>query len=194
MGQDAEVRIEALHVVAPAAPAGDDRPLLAAAEPGARLARTVRFNLALGNGGGRQPTPLGYAVASVFVAAPHVRASRAVARGETLAGDDLVESRADVGAVRLQHLPGISDLVGARALRDLLADEVVTRSIAGVRPLVQSGDAVSMRARAEGVVVQAPGVATQSGDAGDVIRVINRESRRPVKARVVERGTVEVIQ
>jgi flagellar basal body P-ring formation protein FlgA len=130
----------------------------------------------------------------VFVAVPHARATRGLSRGETLAAEDLADRAAEVGAVLLQRLPQSGELVGARVLRDVLADEVVTRSVAAVRPLVQSGDAVAIRARSEGVVVQAPGVATQSGDPGETIRVVNRESRRTVKARIVAPGTVEVIQ
>jgi flagella basal body P-ring formation protein FlgA len=194
MGPDTELRIEGLHVGGRAAAAGTGSMLVASPEPGARLGRPVRFSLACGVPAASRPQPAGYAVAAVFVTADHARTARTIARGETLAAEDLVESRSEVGAVLLQRLPRVSEVAGARALRDVLADEVVTRSIAAVRPLVQSGDAVDIRAHADGVVVQAQGVAGQSGEVGDTILVVNRESRRRVRARVVAPGTVEVIQ
>lgn len=193
MGTAATVRIESLRsTLLPAAAA--DGPLFASPEPGARLGRPMRFSMAVRGSAGTKPVPAGYAVAAVFVAAPHARTTRSLSRGETLAAGDVGDSTTEVGAVLLQRLPRAGDVVGARVLRDVLADEVVSRSMATVRPLVQSGDVVAIRARSEGVLVQAAGVATQSGDEGQAIRVVNRESRRTVKARVVAPGTVEVIQ
>lgn len=195
MGQTAEVRVEDLRIAA--LPVAGDLTLVAVPEPGARLARQNRFTLqwvATTRAAGHSPVAGGYALASVFVSVEHARASKVIARGETCDEFDLIASRGEVGAVLLQRLPRLSDVKGTTALRDVQADEVLTRAAVAVRQTVRSGDVVVVRATSDGVTVQGEGVAQQSGGEGDVIRVVNRESRRPLKARVVGPGKVEVVQ
>jgi len=71
---------------------------------------------------------------------------------------------------------------------------VITVTAVQVRPAVSSGDVVAVRAMVSGVTVEGQAVAQQSGAEGDIIRVVNRESRRPLKARVVGPRQVEVLQ
>ncbi len=193
MGADADVRLEDLRTDRVLPAREGEGTLLAKAEPGARLARTVRFSLFRRDAAGARRAA-GYALAHVRVLAPHARAARAIARGETLAPGDIVMLNTDLGPVPLRRLPDARELVGTRALRDVAIDEVLTRALVAVRPAVQSGDVVSMRAVAEGLTVQAQGVAAQSGEVGAVIRVVNPSSRRGLRARVLEPGKVEVLQ
>jgi flagella basal body P-ring formation protein FlgA len=193
MGSEVDVQIDDLRVKGAAPAGGEDAALVARPEPGARLGRTIRFALSRPVAA-RRVVPAGYALATVFVVATHARAVRPLGRGETLAAGDVEASRADVGPLLLQRLPEAADLVGTRVLRDIVADEVITRTLVSVRPMVQSGDEVAIRAGADGVTAEIKGVADQSGDAGDTIRVRNLSSRRSLKARVVGRGKVEVIQ
>lgn len=213
MGQEADVRIEKLQIET--TPGNRELALIASPEPGARLGRQNRFTLQWvtrpagpassqapvasspgPEGGARRmsSSAAGYAIASVFVAVEHVRTARPISRGEACDEADLVSSRGEVGAVLLQRLPRLSEVVGSRALRNVMADEVVTRMALSVRPMVQSGDIVAVRAAADGVTVEGQAVAQQSGGEGDVIRVVNRDSRRALKARVVAPGKVEVVQ
>jgi flagella basal body P-ring formation protein FlgA len=195
MGQDADVRIEDLAFTTTPAPEG--AVLAAIPEPGARLARQNRFSLqwvVSADGGGRRTRPAGHLSAKVFVAIGHVRTTRGITRGEVCADTDVGASSGEVGAVLLQRLPDLSDVVGAKGLRPMAADDVVTRQAVQVRPSVVSGDVVAVQASVDGVTVQGEAVAQQSGREGDIIRVMNRESRRPLKARVVGPRKVEVIQ
>jgi flagella basal body P-ring formation protein FlgA len=192
MGSDVDVRIEGLRVGGGAWPPAADAALVASPEPGARLGRPVRFTLSYASS--PRPLPAGYAVATIFVEAEHARAARSLSRGESLAPEDVIPARTEVGAVPLQRLPKAGELTGRRVVRDMLPDEVLTHSAVAQRPMVQSGDAVTLRVFTDGVLVQTRGVAAQSGEAGDTVRVVNPESRRSVKARVVAPATVEVIQ
>lgn len=192
MGPDADVRIGELMVNEQAVGVPADATLVARPEPGARLARAIRFALSRRWNGGTRTA--GYALATIYVATPHARAVRAIDRGETVQADDVIAQRSEVGPVPLQRLPRAADVVGTRALREVAADEVLTRGIVGVKPAVRSGDVVAVRAREAGVTVQTQGVATQSGGVGETIRVVNPASRRRLKARVVAPGEVEVVQ
>lgn len=194
MGQDADVHIEALEFKATPAPEGAI--LAATPESGARLGRQNRFSLQwLRPAGDRRPAVAGgYALAKVFVSVTHVCATRDLSRGETCAEADVMVRDGEVGSVLVQKLPGLQDVVGTRVLRPIAADDVMTASAVQVRPTVASGDVVSVRVSVAGVSVQGQAVAQQSGSEGDVIRVLNRESRRALKARVVGPGQVEVVQ
>lgn len=60
-------------------------------------------------------------------------------------------------------------------------------------PLVASGETVRVRVALAGLEVEASAVASQTGDFGEVIRVVNPDSGRALRARVVGRREVEVV-
>jgi flagella basal body P-ring formation protein FlgA len=192
VGGAAEVRLEDVVIKAPR---GEGR-LVAKPEPGARLGRPIRFSLATT----RSDAPAGmtwaagYAIATVLVATDCARVARPVPAGAVVASDDIVAERADPGAILLQRVPAAAELVGARASRRLEPGELLLPTMVSARCLVRSGDRVTIRVSAGGVEAESQGVATQSGGAGDTIRVVNPSSRRPITARVVGPAEVEVIR
>lgn len=196
MGQNASVRIETLRWQG--TPGDDTESLTATPEPGARLGRPTRFTLVRQNHGASTPArttaTAGFAVATVEVAVGHLTAARPLVRAETLGEADALESRDEVGSVPMQRLPTLADVAGARIVRDVAQGEVLTRMVLAVQPPVQSGDEVLVRAMVDGVLAEGRGVAEQSGHSGDLIRVVNRDSRRAFKARVIGRGEVEVVR
>ncbi|HSK09652.1 MAG TPA: flagellar basal body P-ring formation chaperone FlgA [Vicinamibacterales bacterium] len=195
VGGSAEVRVEDIVVKSSRDAGGREGPLSATPEPGARAGRPARFSLAT-----RSATSAGtvrgagHVVATVFVAADCVRAARPVRAGAVLSADDLVSERSDLGGMPLQRPPVAAEVLGARVNRPLQAGELLLARMVTVPRLVQSGDVVTIRVRAEGVEAEGRGVATQSGGAGDAIRVVNSTSRRAIKARVVGPNEVEVIR
>jgi flagella basal body P-ring formation protein FlgA len=191
VGGTAEVRVEDLAIKAP----HGEGPLVATPEPGARLGRPIRFSLS----STRRDTPgltwiAGYAIATLAVTTDCARAARPVPPGAVLSADDIVQERTDPGAILLQRVPAAADVVGARASRRLEPGELLLQAMVSTRYLVRSGDAVTIRVKAEGVVAESRGIATQSGAAGDTIRVVNSTSRRALTARIVGPAEVEVIR
>lgn len=183
-GPGATATVSDLRVqFAPSRPVGR---LTARVEPGARVGGTIRFTLRWADG-----RHAGEGDAAVRVDTECARALRDLDRGAHLAAGDYEVARGDVGRALLRRCP--RDLVGARVLRPLGAGEVVAPPAISVAPLVRSGDQVVTRVRAPGIEVSGKGVASQSGELGDVIRVVNPESGRALRARVTGRGEVEVI-
>ncbi len=82
--------------------------------------------------------------------------------------------------------------MGSHARRTLAVGETVTALSVRRAPLVKSGDELVMRARIGRVEVTARAVASQVGELGDVIRVVNADSGRVLKAEIVGPGEVEV--
>jgi flagella basal body P-ring formation protein FlgA len=159
----------------------------AIAEPGARYGRLVRFRLM---SQGRQG---GYAMALVSGAIRHARVTRAIEAGTELGSRDLATVVSDVPGSVIEPLPDVRDLVGHRTLRPLAAGDVVTARIVRIPPAVQSGDRVAVRARVGEVEITTLGIAQQSGAVGDVIRLVNQDSRRGLRGRITGKGEVEVV-
>lgn len=189
LGETAEVSIQDIRTKL----AGDARGnLTATPASGARLDRDIRFSLshAVPNG----TANAGYAIAAVSASAAHLRAARPIRRGATIAPDDIEICARALGAVPLAALPSPEEAIGAKAVRDLGAGEVITAALVEPPLAVRSGDTVTMRVALGAIEVTARVVAQQNGSPGDVIRVVNRASRKTLKGRVVGPGTVEVIR
>lgn len=162
--------------------------LTAVPDPGARTGRAVQFTL---RAGARRA---GSAVALVRVAAPHVRAARALERDERLVGDSLVAQDGDVIDVRFERLPGLDDLVDNETRRAVAPGEVMTTAVVAVPDVVRSGDEVRVVVRMGPVEASGTGRASGSGRVGDVIRVGRPGTRTLQRARIVAPGTVEILQ
>jgi flagella basal body P-ring formation protein FlgA len=155
-------------------------------EAGARFGRPSRFRLRAGD------RPVGYAVAVVHGTSRHLRTTRAIRAGETIAPGDLEEASADLGGLPVEPLPGLEQVAGATTTRALAAGEAITARLVRMPPAVRSGDVVSTRVVVEGVVAVGVATALQSGNVGEVIRLVNPESRRQLRGRVTGKSAVEV--
>lgn len=165
--------------------------LVAVPDPSARIGAPVRFVLATGESGAR--TRIGEATATVKVSSPAVRTRKPVARGARLDADTLTVVATDLNGQSLRPLLSIDDARGARALRDLPAGALVTRTDIALEPVVKSGDIVRAHVRVGEVELTGMAVAAENGLKDEVIRVINQESRHAFRARVVGSGEVEVV-
>jgi flagella basal body P-ring formation protein FlgA len=192
MGASAAVRLEGFRSdpLDPARSVG----LTAVPEPGSRLERPVRFSLMAPSADGRPGSRrVGGAVAVVHVAVEVVRVTGPVRRGTILGDTDLAVIHSETGPVALAALPGLADVVGGRAVRDLAAGEIVTPALVRAQPLVKSGDTVRTVVRMGPVEAAGQAIAQQSGRRNDRIRLINPESRRQMFGRITGPGEVEVI-
>lgn len=189
MGADAEVVLSQLEVIGER----DVAFLEAVPEPDARAGERVRFRLIGSDGAGLGARTVGSASAVLSVQVEHVRARTLVARGRELGDADVESSQDVVERVPLKRLPRLAEVAGARALVNLAPGEVVTRTAVTARPAVRSGQVVRATARVGSLEVTASLVAVQDGAPGAVIRVVNKDSRRELRARVLAPGVVEVM-
>jgi flagella basal body P-ring formation protein FlgA len=160
-------------------------------EPSSRTGGPVRFVL-YGEGGGT-PARVGRLGAVVQVVAPHVRTRQKIAIGDALTADALEVVRDDVGRQPLAPLPGLEAVRGLTTRKALLAGEIVTRVAAVVPALVNSGDEVVTIARVGALEVRGRAVAAQSGTLGATVIVVNPDSKKRLRARVVGEALVEVL-
>jgi flagella basal body P-ring formation protein FlgA len=162
--------------------------LRAQPEPVARLGQPARFVLSV-NGVRR-----GLAVATVKVTARYPRASRNIARDEAIDAGAVRSSDETLAGVTIRALLRADAVAGLRARRDIVSGEPLTENVLRVPPLVKSGDSVDATVRIGAVSVTATGIASGSGQIGDVIRVMQPHSSRLLNARIVGPGAVEIVE
>ena len=164
-----------------------ERALQALPEPGGRAGAPMRFVMMAGR------TRRGVAVATVKVLGSYARAARAIARDEDITADAIEVVRGELPSMGLRRMPATDEVIGLTARRDIAAGEALTQAVVQVPPFVRSGDTVALTVIVGTVRVNAQAIASGSGYQGDVVRVTPRGGR-PLKARIVGRGRVEVVQ
>jgi flagella basal body P-ring formation protein FlgA len=183
MGEAARVSLERLESSSLPATAA----LRAVPPPGARTGRLVSF--ALFDGDRR----VGTATAMVRVTVPHVRAVSRVTRDTPVTAADVAPVDEAVEGVRLARLPGMVDVVGSLARRDVEAGEPLTHAVLAVPPAVRSGDEVEVVSRIGTVEARGAGRAASSGYVGGRVRVTTGGRGTLRAARVVSPGVVELL-
>lgn len=163
----------------------------AVAEPASRTDGPVRFVLYAAGDPVRQRA--GRLTAVVQVSAPHVRTAVPVAARTAIDPATLTTRIGPVGRVPFGSLVELGDLTHTRLRRSLPADAVLTTVVVQRAALVRSGGGVVTIARVHGVEVRGRAVAAQDGDIGDLVIVVNPDSRKRLRGRVVAEGLVEVI-
>jgi flagella basal body P-ring formation protein FlgA len=183
VGADAEVIVETLEI----ATAGEIATVDAVPDPAARFGGVVRFTLT------SQGRRAGHADARLHVVALQARAPRFVPRGATLGDDDVVDVRGEIADGPLRALPRAAELRGCRVLRDVQGGAAIAANAVIARLAVRTGQTVTAVTRAFGIEASASMVAAGSGNPGSIIRVVNRETRRALRARIVSAEVVEII-
>lgn len=136
--------------------------------------------------------PIGGATVVLAVTVEHLHAVRPVRRGAIVTAADLAPARHALGRGPLRPLPDAAEIVDGRATRDLAADACLTAGLVAPQPVVRQGDEVTGVLRLDAVEARAVLVAVDSGRIGARIRVMNADSRRLFRARVVARALVEI--
>jgi flagella basal body P-ring formation protein FlgA len=178
------VSVEVLTVSLPAGSA--DRFVEAKPDPAARLGRAIRFTL-VPSRGSRVATTV-----TLRVVGEHVVARRDLGRGMTVTGEDVQVVRAELRDTPLRRLPTGEQVIGSRVLRPVPANAVLLPGAVVVRRAVEPGDRITAVAITGDIRVSAQLTATDGGEPGDVIRVVNSDTRRSLRGRVIGEGLVEV--
>ena len=186
MGADVDVSVTRLQVLGLPR---DEGPLQAVPEPGAMVGGPMRFALRLRRPGS-EAVRLGRAEAIVTVRALHARARQDIARGTVITEADIEMVIDEVGRVPLKPVPRV--IPGMRALRDIRGGDMLLARMFTALALVKAGDEVVTRASVGGVEVTGRAIAAQNGQFGRIIRVVNPDSGKRLRGRVIGEREVEV--
>jgi len=119
--------------------------------------------------------------------------TRPLARGDGVGAGDVRAEERDVTSLGYGYIAELGQIDGRSLARPLSAGTVLTPGMLAGRQAVRIGDAVSMEAAVDGVVIRASGVAMGAGDTGTRLKVRNASSGKVLDAVVTGAGTVAVL-
>ena len=183
IGGDVAVQVTSLQTTV-----ADESGLVAQVDPAARLGQPTRFVLT--SDGVRR----GAAIATLQVQTRFARATKAIPRDQSITQDAFEVVSGELPAIALRRVPAPDEVVGLKARRAIARGEALTSAVVMMPPAVRSGQEVTVKVSVGRIEVTGVAVASGSGQAGDVIRVMQPRSRRLVKARILGPGAVEVIE
>lgn len=101
--------------------------------------------------------------------------------------------RMDMSSLPPDTITDPEGLEGAQAIQSLGPGDVIRKSGVRFPFLVKQGHLVRVFARRGRLSITAVGKALDAGRKGDVVRIVNIDSNKPIHARVVEDSSVEVL-
>lgn len=118
--------------------------------------------------------------------------TRPMARGERIRTGDVSVERRPKNEAQGEHNPDVSDIIGKAARRPLRAGQILSRNDLMKPELVARGEPVTILYEVPGIRLTLRGKAVEGGTDGDVINVINEQSKRTVQGTVVGPGRVMI--
>lgn len=159
-------------------------------DPAARLAGSVPLTLVLSSAG--RELRRGVVTARIRVDGRMLVVARPLPKGSLVGPDDVREKACDVTAIPAGAPASADALVGRRTVRALAEGLPWRIDLVEDPPLVVRGQRVQLRLVAGALRLDARGKAKDDGRRGDVVRVLNEDSRREVVGRVAADGAVDV--
>jgi flagella basal body P-ring formation protein FlgA len=105
-----------------------------------------------------------------------------------------ISQEVDVADMQGQLVKDPHDIEGMRLRHPVLAGAVVVREDFEQTPDVDRQQRVEVRLAIGAIHMQTKGTAEAKGDTGDVIPVLVDAAEAPVRARITDKGVVEVVQ
>jgi flagella basal body P-ring formation protein FlgA len=162
--------------------------LAAQLDPAARLGQPMRVVMFTGS------LRRGSAVATVNAIARYARAARAIKRDEVIGSSSIDIVSGALPELPLRRMPPPDEVLGVKARRAIAAGEPLTSAVLVLPPSVKSGDKVRVKVTVGRVEVSGSAIASGTGNDGEIIHILQPHTRRPMKARILGPGAVEVIE
>jgi len=118
--------------------------------------------------------------------------TREIGKNDIFTAGDLRIEKRDRKAVAGLNLPKPSLLIGQAAKIELAAGSIVTDELVTRPMLVEKGMAVSVTYAAGGLRLTLRGKANESGGMGDMISILNPQSKKVIFATVIAPGAVAI--
>lgn len=131
-------------------------------------------------------------LAEVTLQADVLTAVRDVRPEETLEAEDVKVTRVALPAGAHDYLADFDQVVGKRVIRPLRAESPIRSSALAFPDIIKKGDQVTIEVKHGGLLIQANGTSKTSGAMGQSITVLNEDSKKEVRARIVGPGMVRV--
>lgn len=119
-------------------------------------------------------------------------AARKLRPGQPIAAADLRSENRETTYLAGKALRDLSRATGMRCRVLIPEGKIVTLNSLEMIPAVQRGEVVSLDVLASGVRISTQALAQESGEINEWIRVWNRETRKVLRGKIVDKGKVRV--
>jgi len=130
--------------------------------------------------------------ATISVLADVVVTVRPLGKHQYIRMEDLSVERRDLATIGSEPLTRLEDVLGNRTTRMVYPHTVLQTDMIALPPVVKRGDIVKIVAASGAMTITATGLVKEQGGKGDVIRVMNTDSKRIILARITGPGAVRV--
>lgn len=121
-----------------------------------------------------------------------VIAAQSIPRNTYLMPKHLKLIEKDIGSIHQGYYTNIKSLIGAKTTRSIKGGSLLSPYSIKLQQLVTKGDKVSIVAKTSSLEVKMPGIALQSGNLGQQVKVKNSRSGREIQAVVTGKYQVSV--
>jgi len=133
-----------------------------------------------------------WVIAKVKVRIPVIVVARPLMRGEIIKEKDVRIEKRELLSIPAGIFSDPRKVIGKKARRILGVGEIITQRMIEEVPIIRRGDRVTIIAESPVLKVVASGQAKENGCRGELIKVMNLNSRKIIYARVVDANTVRV--
>ena len=155
--------------------------------------RSGRFDISLelpGSGGRRSPLRF---TGSLTETVSATVLARPLAQGDTLKASDLSVERRPKAEVTDTTFTNLEQAVGLSARHALRPGQVLRQADVTRPELVQRNEVVTIMYEVPGILLTVRGKALEPGGQGDIINVVNVQSKRTIQATITGPGRVSVL-
>ena len=139
-----------------------------------------------------QPHKKVWATATIEILGPVVVTRKPLGRHKPITEDDIELQTMDLSDLPVDVLTDPGVVLGKRARRAIGAQTPLRADLIELPPLVKRGDLVVIVAEANGLKITTRGQVKKRGRLGELIPVINMDSKKILYARVIDSNTVKV--
>jgi flagella basal body P-ring formation protein FlgA len=133
-----------------------------------------------------------WATVNIDVLTDMVVAKRPLRRYQMITKNDIHLKKMDLSKMKSNAVTTLEEVLGKRTKRAIKTDEVLRRDHIELPPLVRRGDVVSIIAESNGLRITALGEVRKKGCRGEMIKVLNLDSKKCIYADVLDSNTVRV--
>lgn len=119
--------------------------------------------------------------------------ARTIDRDTIIGRDDVVVQKIPRAQADARYATEMEDVLGLAPRRALRAGQPINTGDVAAPQLVKRGEAVTLIYQVPGLTLSARGQAMESGTDGDMVNVLNSQSRRIVRGTVIGRSKVQII-
>ncbi|MCC6794945.1 MAG: flagellar basal body P-ring formation protein FlgA [Candidatus Hydrogenedentes bacterium] len=135
-----------------------------------------------------------FAKANIEAYAEVLVCAQDIPRGKQIAVSDLRFEKRAMSQQKGDAVQDIDEIAGMIARDSILMGETISRRSLVPKQLIKRNQLVNVEARAGSLMVRSRAKALDNGGAGDVIRLMNPDSKAELQGRVKNDGSVEVMQ